>query len=137
MATRNGLYPERQESSNLANMGEIRQEGIALQKENEGPTPVQPELSEVWQELLGGSLPTTAGVPVAPKEAVIPTIESDPWGELVHAQGVEVVDLQKVQLHMSDQDVEQMLQVMQEQAAQKPQGNGAATNTNSTATDHQ
>lgn len=77
----------------------------------------QSELSEVWQELLGG-LPGEDEASTIPEEAAIPTLESDPWSELIQAQGVEVVDLQTVHLQMSDQELEQVLQVMQEEPDQ-------------------
>ncbi|HZR43267.1 MAG TPA: hypothetical protein VFB12_24340 [Ktedonobacteraceae bacterium] len=92
-----------------------------MQQENKGrkkdksPESTHSELSEVWQELLGehsgeSSTPATPGA--------IPTLESDPWSELLHAKGIEIVDLQAVHLQISDQEVEQMLEVMQEQPAQ-------------------
>lgn len=91
-----------------------------MQQENKKPednqevVPGQPELSAIWQELLGiqpGTNNALAGeLPLSP-------LESDPWSELLHAKGVEVIDLQQLHLHMSDQDVEQVLQVMQEQPA--------------------
>jgi hypothetical protein len=75
------------------------------------------ELSQVWRELLGEA----HAQPVArPAEGIIPTLENDPWSALVHADGTEVVDLQKLDLHMSDQDVERVLQVMQDQPASPP-----------------
>ena len=88
------------------------------------------ELSNIWQELLGerpldaDHTPATSqgtGVEeiVQPHEAetpteAIPTLPSDPWSELVLARGTEMIDLSQLQLHMSDQDVEQLLQLMQE-----------------------
>jgi hypothetical protein len=92
---------------------------MQLQKENEDPVPAQAELSEIWLELLGArgeQEGKQAG------EITIPTLESDPWSALLQAKGVEIVDLQKLHLHMSDQDVEQMLQIMQEQSAPRPKG---------------
>lgn len=77
----------------------------------------QRAMSEVWQQLLGGA-PLDADKLAALKEA-IPTLESDPWSALLQAKGVEMVDLR--QLHLSDQDVEQVLQLMQEQASQNPE----------------
>jgi hypothetical protein len=86
-----------------------------LQEEGKEPAPVQPELSEVWRELLG----TSAS---APAEAIIPMLESDPWSELLRAKGVEIVDLRQVPLHISDQDMEQVLSIMQEHPVQDTQG---------------
>jgi len=74
--------------------------------------PAQPELSPVWQELLGGRV----NDPATPGEMGIPVLESDPWRELLHEHGVEIIDLQKKHLQMSDQDVEEALQIMREQA---------------------
>ena len=88
------------------------------------------ELSNIWQELLGEQPPGAENSPAAsestsveaveqmpeaatPEEA-IPTLPSDPWSELVLARGTEMIDLSQLQLHMSDQDVEQILQLMQE-----------------------
>jgi hypothetical protein len=50
-----------------------------------------------------------------------PTLESDPWSALLHAKGIEVVDLQQIRLHMSDQDMEQILHIMQESSSQNPE----------------
>ena len=82
-------------------------------------------MSETWQELLGHR--ASAGPEKAKKDAEeqkdaesgIPTLESDPWSTLIQAKGVEVVDLHKTRLQISDKEVEQMLQVMQEQSAQQ------------------
>ncbi len=74
------------------------------------------ELSAVWRELLG-SLPIEGSNPAIPASAEIPTLESDPWRLLVHEQGIQIVNLQKNLLHISDGDVEQMLQHMQERPA--------------------
>ena len=100
---------------------------MKLQKENKDQGPVQPELSEVWQELLGGR-PIDSSAPATPDVAAVPTLESDPWRTLLQAKGVEIVDLQKFHLHMSAQDVEQMLQIMQERPAYNPSaGDSQAT----------
>lgn len=95
-----------------------------MQKENNDPQSAQPELSQVWQELLGHH-PGDTGMPAPAGDMSIPTLESDPWSELLHAKGVEVVDLQAIHLQMSDQDLEQVLQIMQEESDQPPEkGNG-------------
>jgi hypothetical protein len=80
------------------------------------------ELSETWRELLGIQ-EGEREIRLPPgSDAPLPTLESDPWNELVHAQGVEVVDLR--QLHpdtahapLSEKDVEQALQNLQENPA--------------------
>ncbi|MBO0778925.1 MAG: hypothetical protein J2P37_08880 [Ktedonobacteraceae bacterium] len=76
------------------------------------------ELSEVWRELLGTRLAQPGAPP--PPEAAIPTLDNDPWRELVQANGTEVVDMSKLDLHMSDQEIERMLQIIQDQPAAPP-----------------
>ncbi len=83
-------------------------------KQDDNPVSAQPELSAVWQELLGVH-PQAEQAP--PGDPGIPTLEKDPWSSLAHANGIEVVDLQKQHLHISDQEVEQVLELMQEQPA--------------------
>ena len=96
-------------------------------KDKKDSTPALSDLSSIWQELLGiqssdvATQITPDEVPKNPDEVVIPSFDSDPWSALLHASGVEVIDLQKVNLHVSDQDVEQMLEIMQEQPAQRPE----------------
>jgi hypothetical protein len=90
-----------------------------MQKDQQNPEH-QPELSEVWRELLGQSVEP---VPAKPADGNIPTLESDPWSELVQVEGTEVVDLHSIRLQMTDQDVEQALQVMQEQPGSSPDHN--------------
>jgi hypothetical protein len=85
-----------------------------MQPEKESIHANEPELSDTWQALLGGRL-LNAEQLAALKDAV-PTLESDPWSALLHDKGVEMLDLQQLHLHMSDQDVEQALQMMQEQS---------------------
>ena len=74
-------------------------------------------LSDAWNELLGIH---SLGVQAVPNiTAVVPPVASDPWNELLHAQGVEVIDLQQVHLQcvdapLDDFDVEQALHIMQE-----------------------
>lgn len=80
--------------------------------------PEQPELSTIWQELLGLQPESLGSQSNSPQDGLaIDALTSDPWSELLHVRGIEVVDLQQLHLHMSDQDVEQVLQVMQEQSA--------------------
>ena len=76
-------------------------------------------LGDAWNELLGIH---SLGVQAVPNiSAMVPPVASDPWNELLHAQGVQVIDLQQVRLHtidvpLNDQDVEQALYIMQEQS---------------------
>ena len=74
------------------------------------------ELSKTWLELLGKH----TDAPLVSNSS-IPALESDPWSSLLHVNGVKTVDLQKVHLPMSDSDVEQLLQHMQDQSAQHPE----------------
>jgi hypothetical protein len=88
-------------------------------------------LSEVWHELLGAQpLETlaegdrveggvTADVPVG-----LSSLSGDPWGELLHVQGVEMVDLQQTEFPMahvalSEVEVEEALQILQEQTVEE------------------
>ncbi|GCE18108.1 hypothetical protein [Dictyobacter kobayashii] len=95
------------------------------QQSSNVPQGQQTELSATWQELLGRRAPSVPGQGPGDREQpgkdpeVIPTLESDPWSTLIQAKGVEVVDLHKTRLQISDQEVEQMLEVMQEQSAQQ------------------
>jgi len=74
-------------------------------------------LSDAWNELLGIH---SLGVQAVPNiTAVVPPVASDPWNELLHAQGVQIIDLQEARLHTidvsrDDLDVEQALHIMQE-----------------------
>ena len=84
--------------------------------------PDQLELSEIWQELLGKQASDEKSASLPP-ETLIPLLESDPWSTLIQANGIELVDLQeKKRLQISDQEVEQMLELMQEQSAQDDEG---------------
>ena len=74
-------------------------------------------LSDAWNELLGIH---SLGVEAVPNiAAVVPPVASDPWNELLHAQGIEVIDLQRLHLHtidapLNDLDLEEALRIMQE-----------------------
>ncbi len=70
-------------------------------------------LSETWQELLGET-PDKAQSSNSSTEEVRPILKADPWDALVQAKGTEVIDLQRVPLRISDQEVEHLLQHMQE-----------------------
>ena len=84
------------------------------------------ELNEIWRNLLGDCDSTLAGdtenVPENSARPPVPVV-ADPWGELLHAQGIELVDLQHyrplypqtIQISFSEQEVEQALQFLQEQ----------------------
>ena len=79
----------------------------------------QTELSKVWLELLG-LRPGENHVPIAPDQQAIPVVEGDPWRKLLQAEHIELVDLQQVHLPISEREVEQLLQLMREQAAEDP-----------------
>ncbi len=93
------------------------------QRKEKGKTSNEDELSAVWRELLGGP-PPAGNEPSASAE--IPTLKSDPWSSLVHEDGVKVVDLQKNHLRMSDGDVEQILQRMEEQPVQEDESSSSS-----------
>ncbi len=84
------------------------------------PVTDESELSDIWRKLLGicenGIASETDHIAQSP--AHVPVV-ADPWSELLHVQGVEVVDLQPcrsqtIQVSFSEQEVEQALQIMQE-----------------------
>jgi hypothetical protein len=75
-------------------------------------------LSDVWQKLLNRAPAEAQSVADSP--TVVPPLASDPWSELLQAQGIAIVDLQKEHLHtthtlLNEQDVEEALHLMQEQ----------------------
>ncbi|HLI08894.1 MAG TPA: hypothetical protein VKV40_20190 [Ktedonobacteraceae bacterium] len=89
--------------------------------------PFEPELSDAWRELLGLSTEArkpAGGVNTAEQQggvtrtevgAEIPVLSNDPWAELQHEQGIEIVDLQQIHPQaLNDLDLEQALQFMQE-----------------------
>jgi hypothetical protein len=78
---------------------------------------IQAPMSDIWRELLGNSH-AQSETTCTDGEAAVPMLKSDPWGELLQSRGVEMIDLQQLHLHMSDQDVELALQIMQEQPLQ-------------------
>jgi hypothetical protein len=80
----------------------------------------QRELSETWQQLLG-ALSASSDVSRDPAEVTIRSVDVDPWQALAHAKGVEIIDLQQLHLHISDRDVEQVLQVMEEESSPRPE----------------
>ena len=79
------------------------------------------KLSDVWRELLGNRV-YEKPLSDFPDDAAIPTLEVDPWSALLKANGIEIVDLQRMHLHISDQEVEQMLQVMPDDPEIAPLG---------------
>ena len=88
---------------------------------NKSVEPTPDELSDTWQKLLGTH---PAAIEANPDTVVIPTsLADDPWSELLQAQGARIVDLQHVRLRevgisLSELEVEQALQVMQERPIQ-------------------
>lgn len=92
-----------------------------MQSENnkqKKPTDVDLSLSDTWRELLGLSTEATT---VAEAGGEIPALTNNPWAELQHIQGIEIIDLQQVHMPtLNDLDMEQALQLMQEQPAPAP-----------------
>jgi hypothetical protein len=91
-----------------------------MQQEERDAPANRSELSEVWQQLLGehhAQDSKSAGNEA--NDASIPTLADDPWSVLSHSNGIESIDIQKLRLHMSEQDLERVLQIMQEQPARK------------------
>ncbi|MBX5450698.1 hypothetical protein [Thermogemmatispora sp.] len=85
------------------------------------------ELSETWRQLLGWAdqpEQEKAGEQPFAEPVVIEPLPNDPWSELVQTRGTEVIDLQRLHAShepLSEQDVEQALQVIQEQPVQPGQ----------------
>ncbi|GAC1377886.1 MAG: hypothetical protein NVS4B7_02410 [Ktedonobacteraceae bacterium] len=78
------------------------------------------ELSDIWRKLLGAYSTDTTGVQAYTDQPVPPLSLNDPWSELLHTQDVKIVDLQHlrlpdIQISLSEIEVEQALQIMQEQ----------------------
>lgn len=96
------------------------------EKKRAGEQP-EKELSETWQALLGKNGPgdiKTAGIDPT---AQVQPLSSDPWNELLHAQGMQPIDLQKVRLQdlrtlaKHDPEIEQALDLMRENTDQRPE----------------
>ena len=88
---------------------------------NQCVEPTPDELSDTWQKLLGTH---PAAIEANPAAVVIPTsLADDPWSQLLQAQGARIVDLQdvhlqEIQISLSELEVDQALQIMQEQPRQ-------------------
>ena len=85
-------------------------------------------LSETWQELLGSypveTLAKSGEEVTSVTPMTVPAFTDDPWNQLLHIQGVEMIDLQQERLEtahvaFSDVEVEQALEVMWEQPAEE------------------
>ncbi|HAG98289.1 MAG TPA: hypothetical protein DDW33_01390 [Ktedonobacter sp.] len=85
-------------------------------------------LSETWQELLGTypveTLAKSGEEVTSVTPMTVPAFTDDPWNQLLHIQGVEMIDLQQERLEtahvaFSDVEVEQALEVMWEQPAEE------------------
>ena len=87
----------------------------------ESCTPSVDQLSDVWRELLGNSGREKLA-PAFPSDTPIPTLEVDPWSALLQANGIEIVDLQRIHLQISDQEVEQLLEVLPDDRESLPLG---------------
>lgn len=91
----------------------------------EEPRPPQgTELSDAWRTLLGlQASEGKEGAPQVDPAAQVSPLSSDPWSSLLHAQGMQTVDLQKIHLHdlhpsVNNDDVEHALDIMQEANSQ-------------------
>ena len=80
------------------------------------------ELSEAWRQLLGMEADAINRVPTTPASAQedTPLLTGDPWSSLVHASGIQVVDLQQVHIHtaqppMNEKEGEHALDSIQEE----------------------
>jgi hypothetical protein len=88
---------------------------------NKSVEPTPDELSDTWLKLLGTH---PAGIETTSDKIVIPTsLADDPWSQLLQAQGARIVDLQhmhlqEIQISLSELEVDQALQIMQEQPMQ-------------------
>ncbi len=89
-------------------------------KNQRSADPQEVELSEAWRALLGlrpdGTRPNAGE---AEPTGQVQPLPGDPWGHLINAQGMQTVDLQKIQLHnlhpaTNDEDVEHALNLMRE-----------------------
>ena len=85
-------------------------------------------LSETWQELLGTypveTLAKSGEEMTSVTPVTVPAFTDDPWNQLLHIQGVEMIDLQQERLEtahvaFSDVEVEQALEVMWEQPTEE------------------
>lgn len=83
-------------------------------------TPPLDQLSDVWRELLGDRGKEMLVTAAHPGDAPIPTLEVDPWSVLLQAKGVEIVDLKRINLQISDQEVEQLLEVLPDDPVSSP-----------------
>jgi hypothetical protein len=72
-------------------------------------TVAQDGLSNVWLELLG-ERQHEAVSPVLPGDIPIPTLDGDPWRALLQERGIEIVDIEKIQLRISEQEIDGILQ---------------------------
>jgi hypothetical protein len=98
------------------------------EEKNTTPTEQRPrqdaELNETWRALLGLQ---ASGQKEKPQEgdpaAQVQPLAGDPWSHLIRAQGMQTVDLQKINLHdlhpaTDDEDVEHALNLMRESTGQ-------------------
>ncbi len=91
---------------------------------NKAFEPSSGELSDIWSKLLTPRLAEVEASDDMPPGS----LADDPWSELLHVKGVEIVDLQHLslqegQISLSELELEQILQIMQEQPVEgKSQG---------------
>jgi hypothetical protein len=94
------------------------------EQQNSGEEPrlqKEVELSDAFRALLG--MQALEAAPQVDPAAQVQPLSSDPWSSLLHEQGMQAVDLQKIHLHDlhpagNDDDVEQALNIMREATGQ-------------------
>ncbi|MBX5456437.1 MAG: hypothetical protein IRZ31_06005 [Thermogemmatispora sp.] len=113
-----------------------RQERDDLDLQTQAQRLEELELSETWRQLLGlegrSGQQEKAEEPAPTEPVMIEPLPNDPWSELVQTRGTEVIDLQRLHAShepLSEQDVEQALQAIQEQPIQSTQNQAQARGT--------
>lgn len=81
------------------------------------------ELSEAWRALLGLRSSELDEALEGDTATQVQPLADDPWSHLIHSQGMQSVDLQKIHLHdlypnATDDDVEHALNIMRESTGQ-------------------
>lgn len=95
--------------------------GTSMTDRGEGSSiPPVDQLSDVWRELLGDRAKEMLVTAAHPDDVPIPTLAVDPWSALLQAKGVEIVDLKRINLQISDQEVEQLLEVLPDDPVSSP-----------------
>jgi hypothetical protein len=77
------------------------------------------ELNETWRTLLGLQSAAQTEKGDEPGAEEVQPLPADPWSHLINAQGMQAIDLQKIDLHgllpgAGEDDVEHALELMRE-----------------------